>query len=155
MCGVFVGCRGHFTLENIGVALFCLLFGATSTSALLLAPDPLLCTFLHHGWNGTTSKPTSYNTMVFDSQERLKPHVPHTIHQGGAEWEAVGLNECWRLAKYFPGDRFGAHVDARFIRSQDEHSMYTVNIYMNDGFKGLVALQPGGLLHSVSSMPTS
>uniref|UniRef100_A0A7S4G9W3 Prolyl 4-hydroxylase alpha subunit Fe(2+) 2OG dioxygenase domain-containing protein n=1 Tax=Eutreptiella gymnastica TaxID=73025 RepID=A0A7S4G9W3_9EUGL len=70
------------------------------------------------------------------TQERLKPHVPHTIHQGGAEWEAVGLNECWRLAKYFPGDRFGAHVDARFIRSQDEHSMYTVNIYMNDGFKG-------------------
>merc|ERR1712232_170217 len=54
----------------------------------------------------------------------------------GAEWDVVGLNECWRLAKYHPGDRFQGHCDASFARSDDEMSMFTVNIYMNEGFRG-------------------
>merc|ERR1712097_100068 len=42
-----------------------------------------------------------------------------------------GLNECFRLAKYHPGHRFGAHVDAWFERSNDERSFYTLNLYTN------------------------
>merc|ERR1712060_1013550 len=45
-------------------------------------------------------------------------------------------NECWRLAKYYPGDQFKGHCDAPFVRSNDEWSMLTVNIYMNGGFEG-------------------
>jgi hypothetical protein len=48
-----------------------------------------------------------------------------------SEWEAVGLNECWRLAKYHPGDQFQAHVDAIYHRNAHERSHFTVNIYMN------------------------
>merc|ERR1711862_536954 len=51
-------------------------------------------------------------------------------------WEFCGLNKCWRLAKYYPGDRFQQHCDAVFKRSTDEMSFYTVNICMNDGFEG-------------------
>ena len=66
-------------------------------------------------------------------------------------WEACGLNECWRLAKYRAGDRFLCHCDEAFVRTTDngrtsdgradggatrEMSMLTVNIYMNGDFEG-------------------
>lgn len=64
--------------------------------------------------------------------QRMRGLVPATVQDEGAEWRACGLNECWRLAKYLPGDQFGAHVDACFERDEDERSMFTVNVYMND-----------------------
>jgi len=70
--------------------------------------------------------------------ERVKPHVPAELvstspHDGAQHrWVAVGLNECFRLAKYKPGHRFGAHADAWFERSDEEVSMFTLNVYTND-----------------------
>ena len=60
------------------------------------------------------------------------------------EWEAYGLNECWRLAKYRAGDRFLCHCDEAYspraeAQSRDAEarmSMLSVNIYMNSGFEG-------------------
>ena len=46
--------------------------------------------------------------------ERVQPFVPARLAFDGNEWEAIGLNECWRLAKYSPGDQFKPHVDAAF-----------------------------------------
>merc|ERR1712217_374882 len=44
---------------------------------------------------------------------------------------------CWRLAKYHPGDRFQGHCDAAYERKRNvEQSMFTVNVYMNEGFDG-------------------
>lgn len=52
-------------------------------------------------------------------------------------WEACGLNECWRLAKYYPGDRFMCHCDGAFEKvAGSEMSMLTANIYLNTGFGG-------------------
>jgi prolyl 4-hydroxylase len=74
--------------------------------------------------------------------ERLKPFMPQTVSVEGEEWEISGLNECWRLAKYHPGDRFGCHYDANYVHSMDAQgsidaqSFFTVNVYMNGGFKG-------------------
>jgi hypothetical protein len=68
--------------------------------------------------------------------QRLRPVVPQEVTLGSEKWQAVGLNECWRLAKYYPGDRFLGHVDDYFQRSPTEQSMFTVNIYMNGGFIG-------------------
>lgn len=67
---------------------------------------------------------------------RLQPFVPATLELDGETWEATGLNECWRLSKYHPGDRFGRHCDANFMRNADEMSLLTVNIYMNADFEG-------------------
>jgi prolyl 4-hydroxylase len=70
--------------------------------------------------------------------ERVKPHVPAELesespHDGARHrWVAIGLNECFRLAKYKPGHRFGAHADAWFERSDEEMSLFTLNIYTND-----------------------
>lgn len=66
---------------------------------------------------------------------RLKPFIPNIVTEYGHQYEAHGLNECWRLAKYYPGDQFCSHVDATFS-SGDLKSMYTVNIYMNGDFTG-------------------
>lgn len=73
--------------------------------------------------------------------ERLRPLVPGTIEvvdglgghlqQRHATWEACGLNEMFRLAKYYPGHRFGAHHDANYVANKDMQTLYTVNVYTN------------------------
>mmetsp|Transcript_14877 Transcript_14877/g.15594 ORF Transcript_14877/g.15594 Transcript_14877/m.15594 type:complete len:277 (+) Transcript_14877:52-882(+) len=63
--------------------------------------------------------------------ERIVNFVPQTVIEDGSTWTSYGLNDCWRLAKYYSGDRFGAHVDAYFLKTINEKSMYTVNIYLN------------------------
>lgn len=67
---------------------------------------------------------------------RLQNFVPTKVSSTGDEWEASGLNDCWRLSKYHPRDVFERHVDACFMPTYDESSMFTVNIYLNDGFAG-------------------
>ena len=60
---------------------------------------------------------------------RLRPFVPATVEtmEKGErkKWKAVGLNECWRLAKYHPGDHFGRHYDTHYQRYPGNRSMYT------------------------------
>jgi len=91
---------------------------------------------------GRTSYPKQYRgnlrLMTVDPSlteavwRRMRHLVPGSVQLDGQTWTACGLNECWRLAKYVPGDRFGAHCDACFERDERECSMFTVNIYMND-----------------------
>lgn len=57
--------------------------------------------------------------------------------KAGGTWEACGLNECWRLAKYYPGDQFQCHCDSAYEKTVGaEMSMFTANIYLNAGFSG-------------------
>mmetsp|Transcript_115918 Transcript_115918/g.322774 ORF Transcript_115918/g.322774 Transcript_115918/m.322774 type:complete len:460 (+) Transcript_115918:66-1445(+) len=67
---------------------------------------------------------------------RLQPLVPSALNHRHQQWTACGLNDCWRLSKYHPHDRFERHVDTCFLRTYDERSMLTVNIYLNEGFEG-------------------
>eukprot|EP01087_Luapelamoeba_hula_P006061 TRINITY_DN1620_c2_g1_i1.p1 TRINITY_DN1620_c2_g1~~TRINITY_DN1620_c2_g1_i1.p1 ORF type:complete len:243 (+),score=46.88 TRINITY_DN1620_c2_g1_i1:232-960(+) len=68
--------------------------------------------------------------------ERAKPHVPTMWIPRGKVWNAVGLNERWRLCKYIPGQQFGAHHDATFHRSGTERSFFTFMLYLNDVTEG-------------------
>jgi len=45
---------------------------------------------------------------------RLKAVVPQYVTLDDSKWEAIGLNEMWRCAKYFPSDQFKGHYDANF-----------------------------------------
>jgi hypothetical protein len=79
--------------------------------------------------------------LAINLWERMRSFVPLTVEEDGYIWEARGLNHCWRLSKYFPGDRFRPHCDTSFQQKiNPEHtqytqhtikSMYTVNIYLN------------------------
>jgi hypothetical protein len=98
-----------------------------------------------HGY-GATNYPKDYRgnlrLITTDSSlaaamwTRMQPFVPATLESEGDKWDAIGLNEVWRLSKYHPGDRFQRHCDACFVRNDDEMSLLTVNIYMNGDFEG-------------------
>jgi prolyl 4-hydroxylase len=47
-----------------------------------------------------------------------------------------GANERLRCYKYEPGQRFAPHYDGAFLRSDDERSLLTYLIYLNDDFEG-------------------
>eukprot|EP01090_Pellita_catalonica_P009555 TRINITY_DN2065_c0_g1_i1.p1 TRINITY_DN2065_c0_g1~~TRINITY_DN2065_c0_g1_i1.p1 ORF type:complete len:219 (-),score=13.70 TRINITY_DN2065_c0_g1_i1:112-768(-) len=46
------------------------------------------------------------------------------------------INERWRFGRYSAGQYFLPHFDAGFNRSQNEKSLFTFIIYLNDGFDG-------------------
>ncbi len=62
--------------------------------------------------------------------ERTEPCLPDL----GAQ--PVGLNERFRFYRYGPGMRFRWHYDGYFARDNDEQSVLTMMIYLNDDFSG-------------------
>ena len=90
----------------------------TRSKALLEASES-------HGY-GSTNYPKNYRGNLrllatdWDLAEavwqRLEPLVPKELTLDKKKWDAIGLNECWRLAKYYPGDVFKGHCDACFSR---------------------------------------
>eukprot|EP00316_Scyphosphaera_apsteinii_P010015 CAMPEP_0119343922 /NCGR_PEP_ID=MMETSP1333-20130426/106705_1 /TAXON_ID=418940 /ORGANISM="Scyphosphaera apsteinii, Strain RCC1455" /LENGTH=248 /DNA_ID=CAMNT_0007356343 /DNA_START=18 /DNA_END=764 /DNA_ORIENTATION=+ len=117
-----------------------------------------------HSYRGNLRLTTTDTSLAEAVWARIQPLVPHTLtlrkpeceaesaafwwdHYPYAEgeWEAYGLNECWRLAKYRTGDRFLCHCDEAYVASSPEEerrlddvaqmSMISLNIYMNGGFE--------------------
>mgnify|MGYP000188354747 CR=1 FL=1 len=77
--------------------------------------------------------------LIFDDVDvaaalwaKVEPHVPG-FFQG---WQAVGLNERFRLYRYGPGQRFAPHFDGAFHRSAYEQSFVTVLLYLDDDMQG-------------------
>ncbi|KAK7098930.1 uncharacterized protein [Littorina saxatilis] len=64
--------------------------------------------------------------------QRVKPFVP-------AEWnghQVVGLNERLRFLRYDSGQYFKPHYDGEYRRENGERSYITLQLYLNEGFKG-------------------
>ena len=133
----------HTPIENVDVHLIDQLLSGSECEGLLKAAE-------FYGF-GVTNYPKDYRgnlrLTVDDSSlakavwKRLESVVPQSVEECGNKYEAVGLNERWRLAKYLPGDQFQQHEDAYFEDDsggflQGRKSMYTVNIYLNDGCTG-------------------
>ena len=68
-------------------------------------------------------------TMLY---ERALPHVPQEV----MGMRACGANERLRCYKYEPGQWFKPHYDGAFFRSNEERSLYTFMVYLNEGFTG-------------------
>eukprot|EP01130_Rhizamoeba_saxonica_P002678 TRINITY_DN1243_c0_g1_i1.p1 TRINITY_DN1243_c0_g1~~TRINITY_DN1243_c0_g1_i1.p1 ORF type:complete len:238 (-),score=38.78 TRINITY_DN1243_c0_g1_i1:17-730(-) len=51
-------------------------------------------------------------------------------------WSPFALNECWRICKYNSGGHFGPHYDGYFSRGNNDRSMYTFMLYLNDEYDG-------------------
>jgi prolyl 4-hydroxylase len=75
-----------------------------------------------------TDHPEFANTLW----ERLRPHIPSEL----GPWTAIGLNERLRIYRYDHGNFFRPHSDGAFRRNASERSLFTVIIYLNDGYKG-------------------
>jgi predicted 2-oxoglutarate/Fe(II)-dependent dioxygenase YbiX len=51
-------------------------------------------------------------------------------------WDAIGLNEMFRVYKYEVGQKFKMHMDGSYVRNNEEQSFYTLMIYLNEDFEG-------------------
>jgi len=65
---------------------------------------------------------------------RIQPYVP-AVYQGRP---VVGLNERMRFLKYGPGDKFEAHMDGEYRRTDGSghRTKMTVQFYLNDACEG-------------------
>jgi len=76
---------------------------------------------------------TNLSDEIFN---RVKHLLPGTYQKKGT-WDVVGLNELFRFCKYIPGQKFGVHQDADYVRVNNvEQSFLTFMIYLNGGFDG-------------------
>jgi len=71
----------------------------------------------------------AFAAMLFD---RIAPHVPQAL----CGMKPVGANERFRCYRYDVEQHFAPHYDGAFIRNDDERSLLTFMIYLNDGFGG-------------------
>ncbi len=63
---------------------------------------------------------------------RVARAVPETINHKSV----VGLNERLRFYRYEAGQSFGAHTDGYYRRSDEEQSLLTLMIYLNEDYAG-------------------
>lgn len=63
---------------------------------------------------------------------RIAPHVPPQL----CGMRPVGANERFRCYRYDVGQRFAPHYDGAFLRDDDERSLLTFMVYLNEGFGG-------------------
>jgi hypothetical protein len=64
--------------------------------------------------------------------QRVRRIIPEQIDGKSV----VGLNERLRFYRYTPGQRFAAHTDGFFIRSESERSLLTLILYLNEDYAG-------------------
>jgi prolyl 4-hydroxylase len=64
--------------------------------------------------------------------ERVQSHVPAKL----CERRPVGVNERFRCYRYEREQRFAPHYDGSFVRDDDEMSLLTFMVYLNEGFGG-------------------
>ncbi len=50
-------------------------------------------------------------------------------------WIINNVNPQFRFCRYRPGQHFSKHLDGRFIKTDDEKSFLTLNIYLNENFE--------------------
>lgn len=56
----------------------------------------------------------------------------------GAEgrWKPSGVNPCFRISRYLPGEHFAQHCDGMYTNDDGECSIYSLVLYLNDEFEG-------------------
>jgi hypothetical protein len=77
--------------------------------------------------------------VIFDDVElaaRLLARVRARVPEELMGMRVTGANERFRGYRYHPGQRFAPHYDGSFIRTETERSLYTLMVYLNEGFSG-------------------
>ncbi|CAE7381270.1 unnamed protein product, partial [Symbiodinium pilosum] len=73
--------------------------------------------------------------------------APHLVHRDvylvqpmgfGAEgrWKPVGVNPCFRISQYKEGEHFATHCDGMYANDDDECSIYSLILYLNEDYEG-------------------
>ncbi|CAF1214676.1 unnamed protein product [Rotaria sp. Silwood1] len=80
--------------------------------------------------------------------ERIEPYLPKIWK----DYKLVGLNERLRFLRYDRGQQFKGHMNGVYQRSDGsgEISCITIQLYLNDNYKGMVLVFEHRLFHEGS-----
>jgi phosphomevalonate kinase len=67
---------------------------------------------------------------------RLREYLPEKIKIDDVEWSLSRFTHHWRYVHYYPGGHFAPHYDGSKMLPWKEMSVFTVQIYLNEGFSG-------------------
>ncbi|CAE7250436.1 unnamed protein product [Symbiodinium sp. CCMP2592] len=75
---------------------------------------------------------------------RLAPYLAHRdvylVQPMGfgveGRWKPVGINPCFRISQYKEGEHFATHCDGMYANDNDECSIYSVVLYLNEDYDG-------------------
>lgn len=76
---------------------------------------------------------------IWDSVEeadRIWHRIVDYIPKQWSNYSVVGLNERLRFLRYRKGEYFKPHMDGMYTRTNGERSLITIQLYLNEGFKG-------------------
>jgi len=65
--------------------------------------------------------------------QRMSHLIENPYHN---RWEPLGLNERLRFYRYDPGQKFDWHRDGHFARDENERSLLTFMVYLNEECEG-------------------
>lgn len=71
-----------------------------------------------------------------EASEDLFCRALHFLPQASENWIAAGLNPTFRVCRYKNGGYYLPHKDGGFVGSNDYRSMFTMMVYLNDGYIG-------------------
>ncbi|XP_060601017.1 uncharacterized protein LOC132754407 [Ruditapes philippinarum] len=72
----------------------------------------------------------------FEEADKIWQRIKQFIPDKWRNREVMGLNERLRFLKYNPGEYFAPHMDGMYMRENGERSFVTIQLYLNQGFKG-------------------
>lgn len=70
--------------------------------------------------------------LILDDIHNIKPYGIAT----DGVWVPSGINDCIRFSKYYPGGHFKKHRDGGFVIDDNNRSVFTILIYLNEEFSG-------------------
>lgn len=123
-----------FALDNVLTAGECAaLIDRIETMGPTVAPittasGPQMRTHIRNNLRVMFDDP-AFAALLFD---RVAAHVPQQL----CGMKPVGANERFRCYRYDVDQRFAPHYDGAYVRGDDERSLLTFMVYLNDGFGG-------------------
>ncbi|KAG2378574.1 hypothetical protein C9374_008213 [Naegleria lovaniensis] len=76
----------------------------------------------------------------FLTAEDFKDVRPYGFDNAGT-WKPIGINECLRFNRYKQNAFFKPHQDAKFIRNDNEQSIFTILVYLDSSYAGTTLLK--------------
>lgn len=136
--------HSHARLDHEGPLVFTLpdVLSAAECEAMILRIEhlsPAAAPVTTH--RGFVMRPDIRNNsrVMFDDEElaeqlmaRIRPWLPARLFGR----RPIAVNERFRGYRYEPGERFAAHYDGSFRRSDREESALTFMVYLNQDFTG-------------------
>lgn len=72
---------------------------------------------------------------MFLNEKDVKDKKPMDFYSEGI-WKPKEVNPCLKFSKYYQGQKFKPHVDGLWSPNENEVTIHTILIYLNDNFEG-------------------